>query len=151
MSCSQEHYFFNQHTSFLAKYLIIDPQIIFHILQQMLRLSVDATHMKCCISVTNTPQLMQFQTCTIKIMKQAPNFSLKKWKHNESEEYCWVITQAVEQLHCSRWGSNMFEFWFLLDSCIYIYIGGAKKCIYILRDVIYVLLFKVELNYGSNL
>jgi hypothetical protein len=31
----------------------------------------------------------------------------------------------------------------------YIYTGGAKKCIHILRDVIYVLLFEVELNYGS--
>jgi len=27
---------------------------------------------------------------------------------------------------------------------------GTKKCIQILRDVIYVLLFEVELNYGSN-
>jgi hypothetical protein len=32
----------------------------------------------------------------------------------------------------------------------YTYSGGAKKCIHILRDVIYVLLFEVELNYGSN-
>jgi len=30
------------------------------------------------------------------------------------------------------------------------YTGGAKKCIHILRDVIYVLLFEVELSYGSN-
>ena len=36
------------------------------------------------------------------------------------------------------------------------YTGGAKnvytfkKCIHILRDVIYVLLFEVKLNYGSN-
>jgi len=30
--------------------------------------------------------------------------------------------------------------------------GGAKKCMHILRDVIYVyiLLLEVELNYGSN-
>jgi len=34
---------------------------------------------------------------------------------------------------------------------IYIYIyGGVKKCIHILKDVIYVLLFEVELNYGNN-
>jgi hypothetical protein len=30
------------------------------------------------------------------------------------------------------------------------YTGGAKKSVHILRDVIYVLLFEVELNYGSN-
>jgi len=29
--------------------------------------------------------------------------------------------------------------------------GVPKKCIHILRDVIYVLLFEVELNYGSNM
>jgi len=43
--------------------------------------------------------------------------------------------------------------------CIYIYMyisqintytRGAKKCIHTLRDVIYVLLFEVELNYGRN-
>jgi len=38
--------------------------------------------------------------------------------------------------------------------CVYIYIytytEGAKKCIHILRDVIYELLFEVELNYGSS-
>ena len=28
--------------------------------------------------------------------------------------------------------------------------GVPEKCIHILRDVIYVLLFEVELNYGSN-
>jgi len=28
--------------------------------------------------------------------------------------------------------------------------GGAKKCIHILRYVICLLLFEVELNYGSN-
>ena len=28
--------------------------------------------------------------------------------------------------------------------------GGAKKCIHILRDVTYVLLFEVELNYVNN-
>ena len=34
---------------------------------------------------------------------------------------------------------------------IYIYIyRGAKKCIHILRNVIYVLLLEVELNYGSS-
>jgi hypothetical protein len=32
---------------------------------------------------------------------------------------------------------------------MYIY-RGAKKCTHILRDVIYVLLLKVELNYGSS-
>jgi len=31
-----------------------------------------------------------------------------------------------------------------------LYTGGAKKCIHILRDIIYVLLFEVELNYCSN-
>jgi len=31
-----------------------------------------------------------------------------------------------------------------------IYTEGAKKCIHILRDVIYILLFEVELNYSSN-
>ena len=31
-----------------------------------------------------------------------------------------------------------------------IYTRGAKKCTHILRDVIYVLLFEVELNYDSN-
>ena len=34
--------------------------------------------------------------------------------------------------------------------CVYVYIQGVPKCIHILRDVIYVLLFEVELNYGSN-
>jgi len=29
--------------------------------------------------------------------------------------------------------------------------GMPKKCIHILRDIIYVLLFEVELNYGSNM
>jgi len=40
----------------------------------------------------------------------------------------------------------------LYASCdIYIHIQGVpKKCIHNLRDVIYVLLFEVELNYGSN-
>jgi hypothetical protein len=36
---------------------------------------------------------------------------------------------------------------------IHIYIhthGVSKKCIHISRDVIYVLLFRAELNYGSN-
>jgi hypothetical protein len=33
---------------------------------------------------------------------------------------------------------------------IRIYTGGAKECIHILRDDIYVLLFEVELNYGSS-
>ena len=33
---------------------------------------------------------------------------------------------------------------------IYIYTSGAKKFIDILRDVIYVLFFEVELNYGGN-
>jgi hypothetical protein len=32
----------------------------------------------------------------------------------------------------------------------YINTGGAKKCIYILRDIICVLLFEVKLNYGSS-
>ena len=32
----------------------------------------------------------------------------------------------------------------------HIYTGGAKKCIHILRDVIYVLLFEVEFNYGRT-
>jgi len=31
-----------------------------------------------------------------------------------------------------------------------VHTGGAKKCIHILRDVIYVLLSEVELNYDSN-
>jgi hypothetical protein len=33
---------------------------------------------------------------------------------------------------------------------MYIYILGVPKFIHILRDVIYVLLFEVELNYGMN-
>ena len=37
---------------------------------------------------------------------------------------------------------------FLLEHSVYT--GGAKKCIDILRDITYVLLFEVELNYGSN-
>jgi len=33
---------------------------------------------------------------------------------------------------------------------VLVYTGGAKKCIHILRAVIYVVLFEVELNYGRN-
>jgi len=33
---------------------------------------------------------------------------------------------------------------------VQLYTGGAKKCIHISRDVIYVLVFEIELNYGSN-
>jgi hypothetical protein len=32
-----------------------------------------------------------------------------------------------------------------------VYTGGAKNCINILRDVIYVLHFEVELNYARNM
>lgn len=60
-SCSWEHYFFLQYTLFLAKYLTTHSQIVFHTLPPMLKLSVDATHMKCGVSVTDTLQLIKFQ------------------------------------------------------------------------------------------
>ena len=37
---------------------------------------------------------------------------------------------------------------FYIYVCMYNTKGVPKKCIHILRDVIYVLLFEVELNYG---
>ena len=36
------------------------------------------------------------------------------------------------------------------DASLVVYTEGAKKCIHILRYVICLLLFEVELNYGSN-
>jgi hypothetical protein len=54
------------------------------------------------------------------------------------EEFCDRSLYHVNTSHI------VFEINILLHT------RGAKKCIHILRDVIYVLLFEVALNYGSN-
>lgn len=38
----------------------------------------------------------------------------------------------------------------LILSIWFLYTGGVKKNVHILRDAIYALLLEVELNYGSN-
>ena len=39
-----------------------------------------------------------------------------------AEEYCWAITQLAGQLHCGWSGPSVSEFWFQLNSLLYIHI-----------------------------
>jgi len=49
----------------------------------------------------------------ISVLKCAPNFFLRDWKHSETtvaEEYCWTIKQAVGRSCCGRLGSSALDF-----------------------------------------
>jgi hypothetical protein len=61
----------------------------------------------------------------IKLLKCAPNFSLREWKRNEkkeAEEYCWAITQAAGRPYRGRSGSSVLGFGFQLDSIVFTYL-----------------------------
>jgi len=59
-------------------------------------------------------------------------------------------SQTTYLIGPKRYNKKIVDMYVYMYMYIYIYIWGAEKCIHILRDVIYVLLFEVELNYGSN-
>ena len=72
---------------------------------------------------------------------------IQAFHHPLSLDY-FIHFESVHLLDISYCGVPNWLLFFVL---FYIYIRGCpKKCIRILRDDIYVLLFEVELNYGSN-